>query len=371
MSSKRKSFTVVDEPAPAATGTMPVQATAVTAARAEAGRASVAGLDSVLDGVVRQLHSGGLPGAPLSMPVFTKEAAAQANRPLRLHRTADLVLHPNNPRPTSGASNLDDLRVDMRKNGQKDPIHIVPFQGGWAIMEGQRRWLAAKAEGIETLEAFEHPEMSPLEVFLYGYSSHGTREQPCAIDDAMAFKALLDTGMTRGQLIEMVNATVGEKKKSRLSEGSLAKILSITEQHEDLLHEIRAKPEAFTERHLYALSQFVKVVGMNRAIDEARAIRFAPDDQPVSAKSLERMLDRIKATQDRQRVRKASLPKTILDGNGAEVGMCRGYADGRVEFKPGKPLPKDLGEELHARLSRMIHDFYVTEVARIEAAGRG
>lgn len=296
-------------------------------------------------------HEGGLAGAPVQ---FTREAAVAANRPLRKHRTADLVLHPQNPRPVSGDTDLDEIAEDMRKQGQKDPIHIVPLGDKWAIIEGQRRWLSAKRVDIEYLECFEHPEMTPTEVYAYGRSIHRTRQDTTAIDEARSLKRLLDdTGMTRTQLREWL-----EKQGDKYSEGELSKMLAINSAHEDLMRHVNARPKAFSHRHLYALTQFVKVVSLNRAIIEAEAIRYAPEDKPVSANSLERVLARINETGERSRKRRMSTPKVIADAKGRDVGTCRGFEDGKIEFKPIKRLPRELGEELHAVISKTIHAFF-------------
>lgn len=285
---------------------------------------------------------------------FTREAAEAAGRPLRKHHRTDLVLHPQNPRPISGDSDLDELREDWRKHGQKDPIHIVPFNGGWGIMEGQRRWLVAGLEHTDMLECFEHPEMSPIEVYAFGMSVHRTRKQQTAIDEAKALQALLNTGVTRAQLMEDL-----AKEGIKITEVDLSRRLAINGVDAGILRHILAKPSVFTDRHLYAISRLAERAGVEKAAEQAEAVRYAPDDKPVSAKSIERFLSQVEEGTDARRTRRTSTPKKIRNSEGADVGMCRGYADGKIEFKPDAALDPKVGEKLHEAVSKAINDFFL------------
>jgi hypothetical protein len=98
--------------------------------------------------------------------------------------------------------------------------------------------------------------------------------------------------------------------------------------------------------------------GVVKAAEQAEAVRYAPDDKPVSAKSLERLLSQIEEGKDVRRTRRASTPKTVRGPNGSDVGMCRGYADGQIEFKPASALDSHTSEQLHEAVSRAIAHFF-------------
>lgn len=286
--------------------------------------------------------------------VFTKEAAIASGRPLRRHRVSELTLHPQNPRPVSGGEALDDLRSDMRRHGQKDPIHIVPFKDGWGIMEGQRRWLIAQLENIEYLDCFEHPPMEPIQVYAFGMSIHHTRRTQTAIDEARGLQALLETGLSRAKVIEELARDGGVT----LTEVDLSRMLAINGCHDDVLRHVLAKPSAFTHRHLYALSQVHKKINVQRAVEIAESVRFAPDDKPVTALSIERQLEKDYAAGGARRTRTASIPRKIRSTDGQDVGLCRAYKGGRVEFTPEVSLTEKEVEGLHEVISEAVSKFY-------------
>lgn len=288
----------------------------------------------------------------VSAAEFTREAAERAGRPVRKHKVAALCVHPQNPRPISGEADLDDLRSEMRRNGQKDPIHIVPYNGGWGIMEGQRRWLVAKLEGLEELDCFEHPSMSALEVFAFGMSIHRTRANPTAIDESRSLEALLAAGISRTDLIEFLSA-----EGLKYSPVDLTRMLAITGSSEELLQHVIAKPKLFSHRHLYALARLEERAGAAEAAAQAAAVRNAPEDRPVSAVSIERILERAGAGTSGKRSRMVSIPKTIRS-EGLDVGMCRGYASGKIEFTPALPITAQESEALHAAVALVIENFF-------------
>lgn len=338
-----------EQPTPSPAAAAPVAAPAPTPVTAV--RRTVVALHERMEQAVSEAEQGGM---LRERPEFTKEAAIAAGRPLRRHRVMDLVLHPQNPRPISGDTDLDELRADWRKNGQKDPIHIVPFGSGWGIMEGQRRWLVAKYEHTEFLECFEHPSMEPIEVYAFGMSIHRTRKDQTAIDEAKALSALLATGITRAQLIaDLV------ERGGKLSEVDLSRKLAINGVDDKVMRHILGEPKAFSERHLYALARLAEKAGVEKAAALAEEVRSAfKEDNPISAKSIERVLMQIEEGKSERRTRRSSTPKKIRSADGADVGMCRGYVDGKIEFKPDVPLDPKMGEKLHEAVSRTIAEFF-------------
>ena len=281
---------------------------------------------------------------------FTTEGAISEGRVVRRHKVRDLVIHPQNPRPESGQTDLDELRVDWRTNGQKEPIHIVPFDGKWGIMEGQRRWLVAQAEGTDEIDCFEHPEMTPMEVFLFGMSIHRTRRTQTPFDEAVALKRLLDTGMNRAELMGCM-----AQGGLEYSEVDLSRVLSILDAHEDVLHHVRVKPAAFTKKHLYALAR-LSGLDPKKAIDVAQSIRYAPDDKPVSAKAVERLLEQVSADSGK-RTRAKTVPTTIHSGS-TELGVCKGFTNGKIEFVPKVALTPQDSQDLHAAIAGAIKAFF-------------
>ena len=107
-----------------------------------------------------------------------------------------------------------------------------------------------------------------------------------------------------------------------------------------------------------ALARLAEKAGVEKAAAQAEEVRFAPDDKPISAKSIEKVLAQIQEGGSDRRTRRSSTPKKIRSADGADVGMCRGYADGKIEFKPDVALDPKVGEKLHEAVSRTIAEFF-------------
>lgn len=318
---------------------------------AHAAKAAAGSLDPAMALAMQVQQSGGV----LDTAAMTFDGAKKAGRPLRKHKTASLVVHPNNARPVSAEDDLDALITDFAAEGQRDPIHIVPFNGGWAIVEGQRRWLAASRLGIEELDAFEHPEMTPVEVYLYGRATHATRRDTSAIDDALSLRTLLDeANITRRELIERLKA-MGEKQ---IEEATLSKMLKITDCDERLIAEIKKAPRKFTNRHLYALAQVQDLANADVAIESARKVIYAEDGK-VSAASVERLVAFL-ADKKGSPTRRSSTAKVITLSGGRDFGVVRAHQGGRIEYSPpkGLTLEPDQVNEMHAVVSKAITQFF-------------
>jgi len=200
--------------------------------------------------------------------------------------------------------------------------------------------------------------MSPIEVYSFGMSVHRTRRQQTAIDESKALEALLNLGAwSRGELIIEL-----AKEGIELSEVDLSKMLAINGVNLDVLKHVLAKPVKFSHKHLYALSRLANV-NVEKAVEQAHLVRHADEDKPVSASSIERVLKQVEESGNSRRTRRSSTPKKIRGADGADLGLCRGYADGKIEFKPTAPLNSQMGEQLHQVVSAAIADFFAGQKA--------
>ena len=62
---------------------------------------------------------------------------------------AAITPNPDQPRTTISQEAIDELADSIGKVGVLQPIIVRPYSGGYQVIAGERRWLAAKAAGLE------------------------------------------------------------------------------------------------------------------------------------------------------------------------------------------------------------------------------
>jgi len=83
-------------------------------------------------------------------------AGAPSGKPV-LISLADIDPDPAQPRVEFDAEAMSELEASIRERGVKSPISLKPHPveaGRWIINDGERRWLASKAAGLDAIPAF-------------------------------------------------------------------------------------------------------------------------------------------------------------------------------------------------------------------------
>lgn len=283
--------------------------------------------------------------------------------PLRRFKICDLVVHPYNVRPASAhTTDLISFSEQLRAEGQQDPIHVVPYLNGWAIMEGQRRWLAAPGAGITELDGWEHPAPEdPFEVYAFGQMIHASRKDTTAFDQAVVWGRMIDDGLF---------ATPSElAKRAQVDDSKVSRSLAILKVGSGVLDEVRQAPDRFTDRHLYAIVQICSIGGEDAAIKAARSVVLAAKDKPVSARKLEALAAAyaVSGKAPARGRRKNSVPIIVRTAGGQALGAIKAFKDGRLEFKPDRPLPEEVSE----RLAEAVKTLFATELQAHFGGGEG
>lgn len=284
---------------------------------------------------------------------YTVEVATTQKYPLRKFRLSELVVHPYNVRPESGSSELSELTAKLAAEGQLDPIHVVPYLDGFAIMEGQRRWLAAPAAGISELDGWLHPAPTdPFEVYAFGQMIHDSRKDSTAFDQAVVWNRMIR---------DKVFASAAElARRLQLLESQVSRALKIVSASKLVLDEIRQAPARFTHRHLYAIAQINEAADDATAAEIAHSVVVAPAENPVTARRLDALAATFVKTgggPTRGR-RKNSVPLSIRSSSGQVMGSIKSYRDGRLEFMPASPLPEDVAE----RVAQAVRSLFTAEL---------
>jgi ParB/RepB/Spo0J family partition protein len=121
---------------------------------------------------------------------------------------------PEQPRKVFDEATLAELAESMAANGLAVPILVRPtLDGRFLIVHGERRWRAAQRLGWESIPA-EVRELTPDDAHWLSLVENVQRSNLSPIEEAQAFQARLDTGLTQealGQRIGKHRTYVAQK----------------------------------------------------------------------------------------------------------------------------------------------------------------
>jgi ParB family transcriptional regulator, chromosome partitioning protein len=156
-------------------------------------------------GAHRQAATGGMfPGAVHGGPEkYQGSSRIKDALAIELDRIAP---DPDQPRKEFDPEALQSLAASLKDRGQLQPIRVrwSTVDNSWVIVSGERRWRAARMAGLATLACVEAKgEMTPSEILEDQLVENCIREDLKPIEQAKAFRALLDTrGCSGRQLAE-------------------------------------------------------------------------------------------------------------------------------------------------------------------------
>jgi len=135
---------------------------------------------------------------------------------------ADITPHPDQPRRHFDDDALDELAKSISTRGLIQPIVVRPWQGGYQIVAGERRWRAAQRAQLHQIpvivKTFDDAET--LEIALI---ENIQREDLNAIEEALAYRKLIaEFGHSQEALGRLVH-------KSRSHVANLMRLLDLPE----------------------------------------------------------------------------------------------------------------------------------------------
>lgn len=111
--------------------------------------------------------------------------------------TADLAsLHPSPLNPRKHFSDLDDLSANIKARGVLVPLLVRPNGKGREIVDGERRYRAAKLAGVTTVPVIER-ELTDDEVLEIQLISAIQRQDLTPLEEARGYRALIDSNKSK------------------------------------------------------------------------------------------------------------------------------------------------------------------------------
>ena len=142
----------------------------------------------------------------------------------------DIRPNPDQPRRHFSDEKLDELAASIAKHGIIQPIIVRPFQGGYQIVAGERRWRAAQRAQLHDIPAIirSFDDSETLEIALL---ENIQRQDLNPIEEAEAYKKLTELfGHSASELAELVH-------KSRSHVANMMRLLDLPPTLRDLVTE--------------------------------------------------------------------------------------------------------------------------------------
>lgn len=136
--------------------------------------------------------------------------------------------NPDQPRKDFSFEELEDLAASLRENGQLQPIKVTARDGRFMIVMGERRFRALQLNEAPTVLAIVEEEMTDLRVLIEAIVENRQRSDVKPLEEAVAFQACLDAGMT---VAELARAT-GLQQTWRIEERTC--LLRLRDQYQQL-----------------------------------------------------------------------------------------------------------------------------------------
>jgi len=105
-----------------------------------------------------------------------------------------IVADPNQPRREFDAEELKNLAASLRDHGQTDPVKVRwdAGQGRWVLIDGERRWRAAKQAELTTLDAVvESRDLAADRLLEMQVVENALRQDLTAVESGTAFRHLM------------------------------------------------------------------------------------------------------------------------------------------------------------------------------------
>jgi ParB family chromosome partitioning protein len=169
-------------------------------------------------------------GSPVEVPIDAPPAAESGLLALRLdevHRNAA------QPRTVFESEAIHSLATSIEANGIIQPIAVRPREaGGYEIIAGERRWLAAQQAGLATIPAVLH-HVDERETLVLALVENLVREDLSPLETARAYAALQDEfGMSISDLARSVG-------RSRPAVSNTLRLLELPDDVLELLEQRR------------------------------------------------------------------------------------------------------------------------------------
>lgn len=227
---------------------------------------------------------------------------------LRRIRIDSIEPNPFQPRREFGADTLEELAASIRQHGVLQPVLVRKHGGNYQLIAGERRWLAARKAGLESIpchiverddrgsseaaieENLKRKDLNPLEKAM-AFQDYRDRFG-CSIDE-LAKKLSMQRSTVSNflRLLELPDAVKESLRKGRISNGHARAILTLTQEEARIEFCRRIEKEQLSVR---ATEKEVRQLIKGEAVIPLRKPKPKPEEVATSShiRSVEQQLQR-------------------------------------------------------------------------------
>jgi ParB family chromosome partitioning protein len=235
-------------------------------------------------------------------PSTGSTAVALAEEGLREVPLSKITPNPRQPRHHINEASLHELEISIRAQGILQPLLVRPRGDGYELIAGERRFLASKRAGLQTVPVVvrQLDDRFVLEVSLV---ENLQREDLDPIDEALGYQALMEElSYTQEKIAERVG-------KDRSTITNALRLLTLPQGVQDLVS--RGTLSAGHARALLAMTSPDDIENAARyVVSMGLSVRKT---EAFVARKLKRRI------QARRRAAKRGTPKSTLDTNLAAI----------------------------------------------------
>ena len=185
-----------------------------------------------------------------------------------------IVANENQPRTHFEKEKIQELAVSIQQNGLLQPIVVRPYDKGFQIVAGERRYRACKLAGLDEIPCVVQV-MDEKQTATAAIVENIQRENLSPIEEALAYQQLLDAeNLTQEELAKQVG-----KKQSTIANKLRLLQLPMTVQE-------AVRRRDITERHARALLKLDSTAKQNNMLREImnKGLNVEQTEQKVKSK---------------------------------------------------------------------------------------
>ncbi|RZT35431.1 ParB/RepB/Spo0J family partition protein [Cupriavidus agavae] len=228
--------------------------------------------------------------------------------------------NPYNARRLYRPERVHELAGEIRADGQLVPGLATIRKGRRVLAGGHYRLRALKAAGKTRMKLMIHPDLTDQQLYQISYKENAEREQQSALDNALAWKSLMDEGIYPSE--SAISEATG------MSLPNVNKTMSILKLSDGILEIVKERPEPFALSTLYQLSLLERVAGTTVAAAMATRVK----DEVAVCRDVEEARARYENKPARKQ-KETSRQHKLLGPDGTPLGVLKDWDSGKVTFE--------------------------------------
>jgi ParB family chromosome partitioning protein len=255
-------------------------------------------------------------GAPLT-PVAARSTDGRSVARIPLNQLDE---NPFNARQLYDSGLIEDLAQSIATHGQKVPAvaALNPEKPGrYILVDGHYRRKALESLGMDDIECVLESAPKPADLYRLSFLLNEKRHQQTALDNALAWRKLLDTGAAAKE--EDLLALTG------LSWATVNRTLALLKLPDVVLARLREAPEHFGVSIAYEIYQYFSAAGDKPTLELVdRVIK-----QDLSRRDIEQLRRKAESGVKRKKKEVSRQHKIFFDGD-TPVGVLKDWDSGRI-----------------------------------------